>query len=406
MPDGTDHEAPQPSSSNDDTLALRIIGGLSEVDRAAWDAVANPPGSPFNPFVSWDFLEALEASGCVAPETGWAPRHLIAEDDSGRVVGVAPAYLKGHSQGEYVFDHGWANAFEHAGGAYYPKLQCAVPFTPVTGPRMLSPDAHVRAALRAGLTEAARQLDVSSLHVTFPREDEWLSAGEEDFLQRTDQQFIWTNRNYATFDDFLADLASRKRKVVRKERAAAQDGVVIEQLTGDAITADHMDAFYGFYMDTGARKWGDPYLNRLFFELLRERMPERLVLILASPDEPATAGPAGAPIAGALNFLGSDTLYGRYWGRSEDRPCLHFELCYYQAIDVAIARGLAYVEAGAQGVHKIARGYAPSPVYSYHWIANPSFRDAVRHYLDEERDAVAEDIAALSEHTPFRRGDA
>jgi len=399
MPDGCDHETPDRQMPSDEPLALtlRVIGGLDEVERSAWDAVANPPDAPFNPFVSWDFLEALEASGCVAPQTGWAPRHLIAEDDSGRVLGAVPAYLKCHSQGEYVFDHGWANAFERAGGTYYPKLQCAVPFTPVTGPRMLSPAPQVRAALRSGLIEVVRQLDVSSLHVTFPHEEEWVSAGAENFLQRTDQQFIWTNRGYATFDDFLADLASRKRKAVRKERAAAQDGVVIEQLTGDAITGDHMDAFFAFYLDTGARKWGEPYLNRLFFELLRERMTDRLVLILASRD--------GAPIAGALNLMGSDALYGRYWGRVEDKPFLHFELCYYQAIDVAIARGLARVEAGAQGAHKVARGYAPSPVYSYHWIANPGFRDAISQYLDEEREAVAEDIQALREHTPFKRGD-
>lgn len=387
MPDGWDDESL--------TLTLRVVGGLDEVDRDVWDAVAHPPDAPFNPFVAWDFLEALEASGCAAPETGWAPRHLLAEDETGRLLGAAPAYLKGHSQGEYVFDHGWANAFERAGGAYYPKLQCAVPFTPVTGPRMLSPDPHVRAALRAGLVEVARRLGVSSLHVTFPTEEEWRAAGAEGFLQRTDQQFIWLNRGYETFDDFLADLASRKRKAVKKERATAQDGVRIERISGDALTSDHWDAFYAFYMDTGARKWGSPYLNRLFFEILHERMRDRVVLVLAFRE--------GRPIAGALNLVGSDALYGRYWGCLEDRPYLHFELCYYQAVEEAIARGLDRAEAGAQGGHKLARGYVPTPVYSYHWIAHDGLRDAVAAYLEEERAMVAEDIEAISERAPFRK---
>ncbi len=378
-------------------VAVRVVGGLEDVGREAWDGVANPPGAPENPFVSWAFLEALEASGCVAPKTGWAPHHLLAEDDAGRLVGAAAMYLKGHSQGEYVFDHGWAHAFERAGGSYYPKLQIAVPFTPVTGPRMLSPDPAVRGALRAAACEVARRLDVSSVHVTFPTAEEWREAGEQGFLLRADQQFIWRNRGYGSYDDFLADLASRKRKALRKERAEALAGLRVERRSGDELTDAHWDVFFACYMDTGARKWGRPYLNRAFFTLLHERMADKVVLV--------TAYDEGRPIACALNLLGSDALYGRYWGQLEERRFLHFELCYHQAIEEAIARGLARVEAGAQGEHKLARGYVPEPVYSYHWIANPGFREAVADYLDAERGEVAEIIAALAEHAPFRKGE-
>jgi predicted N-acyltransferase len=389
MKDGLDHGEP--------AVAIRVVGGLKDIDRGAWEALANPPDGPYNPFVSWDFLEALEASGCATPRTGWAPHHLLAEDGAGRLVGAAPAYLKSHSQGEYVFDHGWANAFERAGGAYYPKLQIAAPFTPVTGPRMLSPDPAVRSALRAGARELGRSLRVSSVHVTFPTAEEWRDAGEEGFLLRADQQFIWRNRGYSVYDDFLADLASRKRKALRKERAEAQEGLAIERLTGDALTERHWDVFFACYMDTGSRKWGRPYLNRRFFSLLHERMADKVLLVIAYD--------GGRPVASALNLIGSEALYGRYWGQLEERRFLHFELCYHQAIEEAIARGLPRVEAGAQGEHKLARGYAPEPVYSYHWIANPSFREAVARYLDAERESVAEDIAALTEHAPFRRGD-
>jgi predicted N-acyltransferase len=376
-------------------ITARIVGGLKDVDRDAWDAVANPPGAPFNPFVSWDFLEALEASGCATARTGWAPHPILAEDEAGRLIGAAPAYVKSHSQGEYVFDHGWANAFERAGGRYYPKLQIAAPFTPVTGPRMLSPDPVVQATLRSAALALSERLGVSSLHVTFPTREEWEDAGAEGFLQRTDQQFIWSNRGYASYDDFLGALASRKRKALRKERAAAQEGLRIERLSGADLRPEHWDCFFECYMETGSRKWGRPYLNRKFFALLHERMADRVVLVLAFAD--------GEPVASALNLLGSDALYGRYWGSLIDKPFLHFELCYHQAIDEAIARGLARVEAGAQGEHKLARGYEPTAVYSYHMIANPGFRDAVAQYLESEREAVAGEIEALSEQAPYRK---
>ncbi|MGD2131562.1 MAG: GNAT family N-acetyltransferase [Maricaulaceae bacterium] len=388
MADGSD-----PSS---ESITVRLVDSLAEVDRDAWDGVANPPGAEWNPFVSWDFLEALEASGCVALETGWAPRHLLVEDGTGALLGAAPAYLKGHSRGEFVFDYGWADAFERAGGRYYPKLQVAVPFTPVTGPRMLSPTPAVRELLRTGLCEVAAQMGLSSVHVTFPTGEEWSEAGAEGFLQRMDQQFIWRNREYQTFDDFLADLASRKRKAVRKERAAAAETARIVRLSGDELTPAHWDVFFECYLDTGDRKWGDPYLNREFFDLLHERMADKIVLVMAYDGD--------APIASALNILGSDALYGRYWGRLADAPFLHFELCYYQAIEEAIARGLSRVEAGAQGAHKLARGYAPEPVYSYHWIAHEGLRDAVAHYLEAERPAVEDEIEALGEHAPFKKG--
>jgi predicted N-acyltransferase len=380
---------------SNENVTARVIGGLGEVGRDAWDAVANPPGGAWNPFVSWDFLDALEASGCASARTGWLPHHILAEDADGRLLGAAPAYVKTHSQGEYVFDHGWANAFERAGGSYYPKLQIAAPFTPVTGPRMLSPDPAVRAALRAAACELARRLGLSSVHVTFPTHGDWEAAGAQGFLQRTDQQFIWRNRGYATYGDFLADLASRKRKALKKERAEAQAGLRIERLNGAALTEAHWDIFFDCYMDTGSRKWGRPYLNREFFALLHERMANKVVLVLAWDGR--------RPVASALNVLGSDALYGRYWGQLEERRFLHFELCYHQAIEEAIARGLARVEAGAQGEHKLARGYVPSAVHSYHWIANPSFRDAVAQYLESERAAVAEDIESLAQYAPFRK---
>ncbi len=390
--------APQsPPASASEALTLRVTDALAKVDRAAWDAVANPPGQPYNPFVSWDFLEALEHAECAAPEQGWGPQHVLAEDDGGRLRGAAPAYLKGHSQGEYVFDHAWADAYERAGGRYYPKLQVCSPFTPAPGPRLLSPEPAVRQALLAGLTQLAGQMGVSSLHVTFPTPDEWAMAGEAGLLQRQDSQFHWDNRGYATFEDFLNDLASRKRKNLRKERAAAQEGVEIVHLQGADLKDEHWDAFYRFYRDTGDRKWGRPYLNRFAFALLHERMAEQILMILARRD--------GAWIAGALNFIGGDTLYGRYWGRTEERPFLHFELCYYQAIDAAIARGLKRVEAGAQGAHKMARGYAPAPVYSYHWIADAGFRAAVADYLERERAAITQEMAFMAEMTPFKRSD-
>ncbi len=384
----------------DDPVEITLVRSLDAVTPETWDGLANPPGLPFDPFLSHAFLSALEESGSATVDSGWAPLHLVMKQ-AGTVTGVVPLYLKSHSYGEYIFDHGWANAFERAGGTYYPKLLSAVPFTPATGRRLLAGAGEDRAVrerqLVAGLTAAAQDLKVSSLHVNFPPEHQWTLFGGLGFLQRTDQQFHWANRDYANFDGFLDDLASRKRKALRKERAAARDsGVTIEWVTGDDLREEHWDAFFTFYTDTGARKWGTPYLTRPFFSLIGERLAEHILLVLCRRE--------GRAIAGALNFIGGETLFGRHWGAIEHHPFLHFEACYYQAIDFAIARGLKTVEAGAQGAHKIARGYAPTPTYSAHWIANKGFREAVADYLEAERAAVADDISALSAHTPFRKG--
>ena len=389
-------------------FSARVLGGIGEVAAAAWDACAGGD----NPFVSHAFLSALEESGSAAPETGWAPRHLVVEDASGAIVGCAPAYLKSHSYGEYVFDHAWAAACERAGGSYYPKLQVAVPFTPVTGPRLMvrarlgeasggaragADRETIRRALITGCVALARSAGVSSLHVTFPTEAEWRGLGAAGFLLRTDRQFHWSNQGYGTFDDFLAQLASRKRKAVRRERRAAQDaGLTIETLTGAAITPAHWDAFYRCYVATAERKWGHPYLNRAFFELLGEKMADRVVLVMAAN--------RGRTIAGALNLVGGGTLYGRNWGALEHHRFLHFELCYYRAIDYAIERGLSRVEAGVQGPHKIARGYLPKITYSAHWIENRGLRAAVAEYLDHERPAIDAEVEALADHAPFRKG--
>jgi len=375
-------------------LSIRMITRLAEIDRTAWDACANPPGAAYDPFVSWNFLDALETSGSAVEETGWGPRHLIAERD-GETVGVLPLYLKGHSYGEYVFDHGWANAYERAGGRYFPKLLTAVPFTPVAGRRVLSPDPDVRAALMRAGRHVAREMGVSSWHVNFPFEPEWTALGAEGLLQRMDRQFIWENRGYADYDAFLADLSSRKRKALRKERRQAQADMDIEALTGDALDAQHWDVFFACYTDTGSRKWGTPYLTREFFALIHERMADDVLLIMAKKD--------GRHIASALNFIGSDALYGRHWGRLEEHPGLHFELCYHQAVDFAIEHGLNRVEAGAQGEHKHARGYEARPVYSAHDILDTGFRDAVADYLARERRAVESDLAAYAEESPFKQ---
>ncbi len=373
-------------------VSVRVHGAISDIGREAWDACAAPFG---NPFVSYDFLWACEESGCVAPRQGWAPRHLSVEDDAGRVTGVMPLYLKGHSQGEYVFDHAWADAFERAGGEYYPKLLSAVPFTPVTSPRLLSADAGVRDALLNAAVAFTSRLGASSLHVNFPTEAEWKAMTSAGLLARQDVQYWWENAGYADFEGFLAALSSSRRKTIRRERREARDGVEIVTLTGTEITEDHWDAFFAFYMDTGERKWGRPYLNRLFFSLIGERMADRIALVMARRD--------GRWIAGALNFIGGDTLYGRQWGAIEHRPFLHFELCYYQAIDFAIARGLKTVEAGAQGQHKLARGYLPRPVYSAHWIEDPRLRGAVAEYLERERPAVEMEMEAMeAELSPFK----
>lgn len=377
---------------------FRVISSLKEVDRDDWDAVANPPGLPFNPFLTHDFLWSLEESGAATRRTGWLGQHLVLDDGRGRATAIMPCYLKSHSMGEYVFDHGWADAYERAGGHYYPKLQAAVPFTPVTGRRLLvgdAPGAEERRRLlaTAGLA-LAQKSGASSLHVTFTTEDEWQLLAEVGYLQRTDQQYHFVNDGYRDFDDFLAALSSRKRKVIKRERRDALVGLEVQHLTGRDLTEAAWDAFFAFYMDTGARKWGRPYLNRRFFSLIGERMADRILLMLATKN--------GQPIAGALNFIGSDTLFGRYWGAVEEQPFLHFELCYYQAIEWGIDHKLKRVEAGAQGEHKVARGYRPTTTYSAHWIADPAFRRAIADYLTSERRQVERNDAALAELLPFK----
>ncbi len=387
------------SAGDDQRLSVRAHTGVSAIGEAAWDRCAGAADYFANPFVSYAFLSALEDSGCVAPRTGWAPQHLSVTGADGDVLGVMPLYLKSHSQGEYVFDHAWADAYQRAGGRYYPKLQAAAPFSPVTGPRLLTkagPDrTTVQKALIGGALGLCEETGASSVHVTFPLEAEWRTLGDAGLLLRQDQQYHWYNQGYATFEDFLAALSSGRRKTIRRERRDAQAGIEIVHASGAGLEEAHWDAFYGFYMDTGTRKWGRPYLNRKFFSLLGERMGERVLLILARRD--------GRYIAGALNLVGDDAIFGRHWGCVEDVPFLHFELCYYQAIEAAIARGLPRVEAGAQGPHKIARGYLPSPVYSAHYIADKALRGPVARYLDEERPAVEAEMAYLaSEFSPFR----
>ncbi|NJC34807.1 hypothetical protein GGR88_002321 [Sphingomonas jejuensis] len=373
-------------------IVARLADGVAGVDAAQWDAVA---GSD-NPFVSHAFLSILEESGSVSPRAGWQPIPILIDGADGRLAGALPAYAKSHSQGEYVFDHGWADAWQRAGGSYYPKLQIAVPFSPVPGPRLLAQDPDTARALIAAAEAVVREHDLSSAHATFVHPDQVALFEAADWLIRVDSQFHWINNGYGSFDDFLGALASRKRKTIRHERAEAVRRLDIVHLTGSAIEPRHWDAFWEFYQDTGSRKWGRPYLTRRFFDLLGERMGDRVLLMLALRD--------GVPIAGALNLIGADTLYGRYWGASEEVPFLHFELCYYQAIDAAIARGLRVVEAGAQGSHKLARGYGPVPTYSAHYIPDTGFRAAVADFLERERRAVAGEIAALDEMTPFRRG--
>ncbi len=370
---------------------------IAAIPPAEWDACAGAD----NPFVSHAFLAALEESGSVGRGTGWMPRHLVLRDDAGRIAAVVPLYLKAHSYGEYVFDHGWAHAFEQAGGRYYPKLQAAVPFTPVTGPRLLlHPDAAegTAEAAIAMLETAARRLEVSSVHVTFPDRPTYERFVAAGWLGRIGVQYHWHNEGYRSFDDFLAALSSRKRKDIRKERErVGTTGLAIGVRTGAALTPALWDAFFRFYRNTSDRKWGDPYLTRDFFHLIGERMAGRIALVVAEKD--------GVPVAGALNLIGTDTLYGRNWGCDEQYRFLHFEACYYQAIDFAIARGLARVEAGAQGEHKIQRGYRPVATYSAHWIAHAGLREAVAAYLARERPAMEAEIEALAEALPFRRGD-
>lgn len=373
---------------------LTAVPGVADIPKLDWDRLANPPGAAFNPFVSHDFFRCLEASGCASGKAGWSPRHLVLRGDDGRITGIAPAYRKTNSNGEYVFDHGWADAFARAGGRYYPKIQVSVPFTPASGPRLFAETAETRARLAEGLIALCGMEKASSVHITFLLEADWLAA-EGNWLRRTDIQFHWRNHGYAGFADFLSSLSSQKRKNIRKERQSMTDaGLTLRQVTGKDITEAHWDAFYDFYMDTGSRKWGTPYLNRTFFSLIGEAMADHVLLVFAERN--------GRLIAGALNFIGSDTLYGRNWGALEHHPNLHFEACYYQAMDFAIARGLTRIEAGAQGGHKLARGYLPEKTYSLHYLAHPGLARAVERYLEAERQGVSEEQMALAAHSPFR----
>ena len=392
--------APQPGTET--RIEVEILTALADIPAAEWDACACPEategGRPSDPFTTHRFLLALEESGSVGPGTGWQPRHLVARAD-GVAVACAPLYGKSHSQGEFIFDHAWAHAYERAGGRYYPKLQVAVPFTPATGRRFLTKpgwEAAGMSALMQGARQLAEQNSISGVHVTFCSEAEAARGAELGLMHRVTQQFHWENRGYADFDAFLADLSSRKRKTIRKERRTAQGfGGEIRRLTGDGIAPRHWDDFWRFYQDTGARKWGMPYLTRDFFDIVQERMRDDVLLVMAERE--------GRNVAGALNFIGRERLFGRYWGCVEDHACLHFECCYYQAIDHAIAHGLESVEAGAQGEHKLARGYLPVPCHSLHWVVDPGFARAIREYLEAEARAVDHEIEVLTSYGPFRK---
>ncbi|GHH21830.1 hypothetical protein GCM10008023_31020 [Sphingomonas glacialis] len=373
-------------------VTARIVDGIAAIPAEDWDACAGTA----NPFVSHAFLSILESSGSARSRTGWQPIPIIVDGADGKPAAIAPAYAKSHSQGEYVFDHGWADAWERAGGSYYPKLQIAVPFTPAPGPRLLLRDPVQAPALIAAIEAVTDQHGLSSAHATFVAPEQLPAFEAAGWLIREGTQFHWQNQGYADFDGFLGDLASRKRKAIRKERAGAVEGLTIRHISGADISEADWDAFWVFYQDTGARKWGQPYLTRQFFTLLGQTMPERVLLIFAERD--------GRPIAGALNLIGEDTLYGRYWGCTEDVPFLHFELCYYQAIDAAIARGLKTVEAGAQGEHKLARGYVPVPTWSAHYIPDAGFRRAIADFLVRERASVESDQEFLGAMTPFKKG--
>ncbi len=377
-----------------ESVSAKVLSSLNEVSDADWDACAGPE----NPFVSHTFLKTLEDSSSVCAETGWLPQHVVIEDASGRIIGASPCYLKNHSHGEYVFDWGWADAFQSAGGQYYPKLQVSVPFSPVTGPRLLvrkgEDKKRTRQLLTASLLELANRHSVSSLHITFTLEDEWNDLGEMGLLQRQGQQFHWRNKNFRTFDEFLASLNSRKRKMIRKEREAANSSVKIEVLTGDTLTERHMQEFYGFYLNTVDRKWAHAYLNHEFFQLLRERMPNNIVLVMAHDTNDY--------VAGALNLRGPTTLWGRNWGCTEHFKMLYFEACFYRGIEFAIQNNLSKVEAGAQGPHKISRGYLPSETYSSHWIRDENFRRAVADFVGRERLGVKQEMATLSKLSPFK----
>ena len=401
------NETPEANKRRDDSeFRIRVVPSIGAFTRDEWSQLSGTSSSSssfaYNPFISYDFLLSLEESGCVERRTGWLGQHLRLEDPAGQFIGAVPCYLKSHSQGEYVFDHGWADAFQRAGGSYYPKLQAAVPFTPATGPRLLvrkgSNTDSVQAALAQGLKALNDTLGTSSVHVTFAESAEMGALEAAGFLHRTDQQFHFLNQGYASYDDFLGELASRKRKALKRERRESlANGIEIEWLTGASITEAVWDDFYAFYMDTGGRKWGRPYLNRQFFSLVGERMADDILLVMAKR--------AGRYVAGAINFIGSERLYGRNWGCIEDHPFLHFEVCYHQAIDFAISRGLKTVEAGAQGEHKLTRGYRPVTTHSAHYIAHPGLRRAVADYLQSERKEVEAIGDYLADHTPFRKGE-
>ena len=372
-------------------IEVRMASSIASQDPAAWDALTDSG----NPFISHAFLSAMEDSGSVGGRSGWQPAPLLIADAAGALAAALPAYIKSHSQGEYVFDHSWADAWHRAGGDYYPKLQIAAPFTPATGPRVLTRDCTLALPLLRAAEQFCAAEGLSSAHATFIEPGQLPLFEAAGWLIRSDIQFHWENRSYRTFDDFLAALSSAKRKNLRKERAAAQTGIEIRALRGGDIREQHWDAFWRFYQDTGARKWGRPYLTREAFRLLGERMADHILLVMAYLD--------GVPFAGALNFIGRDALYGRYWGARGDKPFLHFELCYYQAIDAAIALGLQRVEAGAQGGHKLARGYEPVQTWSAHYIVHPGFREAVADFLRRERAGVEQDQLYLGQHTPFRK---
>ena len=369
-----------------------ILSHIRDVSAANWDGLI-PSGN--HPFLSHRFLLALEESGSAIPETGWAPRHIWVEDENGQVIGAAPLYAKSHSRGEYVFDHSWANALMRAGIDYYPKLQCSVPFTPATGPRLLSKTAEGKEAVAAAMLQACSEWGMSGVHLTFLEKDDRAALKALGFAPREDRQFHFINRGYEDFDAFLASLTSRKRKNIRKERKAAQEGVTIKRLIGDDLKDEHWDVFYRCYLDTGERKWGRPYLTRGFFDHMQQTMRDDICLVMAEAD--------GTPIAAALNFIGSDALYGRNWGSLVHKRFLHFELCYYQAIEAGLELGLPRVEAGAQGEHKLARGYEPVVTHSAHWLSHPGLMQGVEDYLIRERSAVEQEVDILAKHTPFRK---
>ena len=385
-------------------IEIQVLASIRQIPASEWDACACPEcedgGRPLDPFTTHRFLSALEDSGSVGPRTGWDPRYLAAYLD-GQLIATAPLYAKMHSQGEYIFDHNWAHAYERAGGNYYPKLQIAVPFTPATGRRFLVRPGYEgigQSALVQGAVQLAADNELSSVHITFCTDAEVSAGAQMGLMTRTTQQFHWLNDQYEDFGDFLAALSSRKRKNLRKERRQAQDfGGEIRTYSGAALRPEHWDAFWEFYQDTGSRKWGSPYLTRQFFDIAQDTMADDMALVLAERE--------GFPVAGALNFIGRETLFGRYWGCIEHHPCLHFELCYYQAIDLAIALGLKRVEAGAQGEHKLARGYLPTQTHSLHWVGDPGFADAIARYLEAEREAVDEEIELLTDYGPFRKPD-